>query len=105
MKLTRRQLNLLKHLAAYRILSCDQAAVLQDVGRQAARKRLRKLMDFGLVDRQPHGFGRSRSHPARTYCLSREGIAYLESLGLDLGRDWGASSEGTTAPDHQLLLN
>jgi len=104
-KLTRRQLDLLKHLAAYRILSCDQAAVLQDVGRQAARKRLRKLMDVGLVEGQPHGFGRSRGRPAKIYCLSREGVAYLKRLGLEVRQGWDRSAGGATAPDHQLLLN
>jgi hypothetical protein len=104
-ELTRKQLDLLKLLAAYRILSVDEAAVLQGAGQQAARKRLRKLMALGLADGRPHGFGRSRGRPARIYCLSDEGIAYLKSLGRGVSQAADRDAEATTAPNHQLLLN
>ena len=106
-KLTRRQVDLLRHFATYRVLATDQAAVLQDVGAQAARKRLDKLMDLGLIEARSEGYGRARGRPNRIYYLTEQGIAHLKSLGLAPGQDSydPRCPGGVTAANHQLLLN
>lgn len=105
-RLTRKQLALLEHLDSYRLLTVEQAAVLQGSGMQAARKRLASLLDMGLVETIPQGFGRSAGRPGRIYHLSREGITNLRSHGFDPGQQRydANTSGGIGAVDHQLLL-
>lgn len=106
-KLTKKQLDLLRHLATYQLLSAEQVAVLQEVGLQAARKRLRELASLGLVEGRSHGYGRARGRPARVHSLSKKGIAQLRSSGRDdtQGICDLHLPEKPVAVDHQILLN
>ena len=106
-KLTRKQLDLLGHLATYQLLSAEQVAVLQEVGLQAARKRLRELVALGLVESRPHGYGRTRGRPARIHSLSKKGVAQLRSSGRDdtQGIRDLHFPEQPAGVDHQILLN
>ena len=106
-RLTRKRLALLEHLATYRILTAEQAAVLQGSGMQAARKRLASLLDMGLVEAIPQGYGRLAGRPGRLYHLSRKGITNLRSHGFDplQQRYDPQTAGGISAVDHQLLLN
>ncbi len=104
-RLTNRQQDLLRDLGSYGILSGDQVAIVQGVGRQAARKRMSELIDLGLVEGRPHGFGRARGRPARIYSLNAEGVLYLKNLGFAVAEDRKPGTGKSIAPDHQLLLN
>lgn len=80
-RLSPKQLDLLGHLGQYGILTPRQATLLQSVGLQTARKRLRKLEVLGLVESRPRTYGRGQ--PAPIYRLSKAGLGRLRSLNLD----------------------
>jgi len=105
-KLTRKQLDLLGHLATYQLFSAEQVAVLQELCLQASRKRLRELVALGLLEGRPHGYGRGRGRPARIHSPTNKGAAHLRSSGQDGTeriRDLHFP-EKPVAVDHQILL-
>ena len=106
-KLTRRQLELVRHLDTYRVLSARQVAVLQGVGLQAACKRLRQLGTLGLVESRSRGYGRARGRPARIHSLSQKGMVHLKDLAPQdcQGTQDRHTPDELMAVDHRILLN
>ena len=76
-KLTRRDSQVLSHLAVFQVLTTEQSAILQGVGLQAARKRLARLRSAGMVEAQSVGPGRARGRRGDVGWAGRSPRAFL----------------------------
>ncbi len=70
-KITKQDIELLKHIAEFKILTVKQLAVLSQRSLQVIRRRLRVLYQEGLVEKQMRGYGRSKGTPSRHTTLCR----------------------------------
>ncbi len=79
--LNRKDGELLAALAEYRMLTTSQIAALNGVGSPAARKRLRKLKQVGLVGPLTRGLTGQAGRPQELNSLTTRGVAWLKVQG------------------------
>ena len=104
-KLSPVQLEVLRHLATYQLLTAEQVAVLRDVTLRGARKGLAKLDGLGMVEARYQAYGQARGRPAKAYSLSPEGIRCLRGWDTSLENAVLAPWDDGAGPAHHLLLN
>lgn len=96
---TKRDLALLKDLAELRVLSMAQIRALHFPSRQTARRRVRKLIDAGLVQTRYRDKRRCLGAPERVVFLTQKG---LREFVPDAN---GGTQELRGHTEHQLLVN
>jgi len=99
------QLEVLRQLATYQLLTAEQVALLRDVTLRGARKGLAKLDGMGMVEARYQAYGQARGRPAKAYSLSPKGIRCLESRDPSLENVALTPWDDGAGPAHQLLLN
>ena len=104
-KLSLTQLEMLRHLATYQLLTAEQVALLRAVTLRGARKGLVKLDGMGMVEARYQAYGQARGRPAKAYSLSPKGIRCLKSRDPNLENVVLAPWDDGAGPAHQLLLN
>ena len=105
--LTPRDIEILKTVAEYRILTTSQLTLLIFPSQQMARKKVRELKAVGLLKMAERPSDSSTGRPESIVCLT--------SLGLKVLKDSGEIDAGTTGDQitdldfrslgHQLLVN
>ena len=106
-KITKQDIELLKHIAGFKILTVKQLEGVSRRSQQVIRRRLRVLLQEGLIDKQIKGYGRSKGRPEEITFLTANGAKLLRSQGV-VNKHLTALSENTllTLPlDHDLLIN
>jgi len=107
MKLTHKDLALLKAIAEHRILLVDQTAILNGTGRRAAQKKISELYKKGIINLSPRNFGQGRGRPENVCSLKEYGVKLLQNEGIiDSGLSIKrATGEEISNTEHELLLN
>ena len=106
-KITKQDIELLKHIAGFKILSVKQLTAVSGRSPQVIRRRLRVLLQEGLVEKQIRGYGRAKGRPEEITFLTTNGVELL-SNNETVHKQYSAISENAlhTLPlDHDLLLN
>jgi hypothetical protein len=106
-KITKQDIELLKHIAGFNILTVKQLSILSQRSEQIVRRRLRVLLQEGLVKKQMRGYGRAKGRPEEITFLTEQGLKLLQDKET-IHKNCTALSENAlrTLPlDHDLLLN
>jgi hypothetical protein len=106
-KITKQDIELLKHISGFKILTVKQLEAISRRSQQAIRRRLRVLLQEGFVEKKMRGFGRAKGRPEEITFLTERGAELLHSNGT-VKKQYSALSENAlwTLPlDHDLLLN
>jgi len=106
-KLTIKEVDLLKLLLDYRIISVAQLSYLYFPSRQMARRKNRELAKAGLIQISARGYGISAGRPENLISLTDSAVKLLEDYEIIIP---GSSKDKikTIEPsqiEHQLLLN
>ena len=101
-----RDIELLGLIAEHRVLTISQAAALGQRNIRSLRRRLRVLMEVGLVQVNPAPLGKKRGRPEGLVSLSDGGVVHLKDAGI-LDRDTPHDQIlAVKLPfRHQLLVN
>jgi len=106
LRITKKDLDVIKKIYEYRILTIPQIAALAFSTKYVARRRIKDLIDADLLEAKSRGFGRQRGRPERIISLSTEGIDLLRKKRIISSELAFESGENTIKNiDHQLLLN
>lgn len=106
LRITKKDLDVIKKIYEYRILTIPQIAALAFSSKYVARRRIKSLIDADLLEAKSRGFGRQRGRPERIISLSMEGIGLLRKkriISSELAFESGKNIIKNI--DHQLLLN
>jgi len=101
-------LSVLKSLAEYRILTISQIAALHfKKQKKGASRRMKQLLNKGLVNKKHRGYGRTRGRPENIFLLTQEGFDILRKENfLSTTISYKHIELSTTSCfDHQLLVN
>lgn len=104
-KLSTSQLQELRYLATYQLITAEQMAMLRDVTVRGARKGLAKLEQMGLIEARYYTLGLARGRPTKVYSLSAKGIRSLRRGDSRLEHATLAPWDDEAGIGHQLLLN
>ena len=99
--------NLLTDLADYRMMLLSQVFRLHFTKERAARRRMRQLVDEGLVELLPGPPAQKAGRPESVYGLSKEGMQFLKIQGAlesDLTFEQVGGGNLSHQAAHQLLL-
>ncbi|MFC1735281.1 replication-relaxation family protein [Candidatus Hydrogenedentota bacterium] len=99
------ELDTLRTIANYRILSVTQITSLLFKNKKAARRRINRLGDMGLLENV--GFSRTGGRDETLYSVSPRGASLLREenvLPCKTPNKW-ITREGVFAVDHQILMN
>jgi len=106
-RITQDTLNLLRDLADYRMLSLSQLAHLRSKGKHVTRKRMKQLVEEGLVELLPGVLTQRGGRPENVFGLSKTGIQLLRSekaLDQTLAFEQVGGVNLVHQAAHQLLL-
>ncbi len=99
---------ILADLADYRMMTVGQLALLRERNEAALRRRVKMLVDEGVVEALPVSLARGRGHPVGVFGVGRGGYELLREHGVlpeqvqfELARGTGLVPQA----DHQLLMN
>ena len=82
LELKEKDIEILKEVAEYRILTSNQVTILLDRNKQALRRKLGTLEKQDYLLTQLHELGRGRGRPDRLFSLTKQGIDTLKSEGI-----------------------
>lgn len=100
-------IDILRTVAEYRLLTLPQITLLHFPSRQVTRRRLRQMKLDGLVALVPHGLNGSRGRPESVVSLAETGVRHLRTEGLlppKLPSDQVAADD-IRCVEHHLLVN
>lgn len=106
-RLKSNDIEMLKSIAGYRILSVSQIVSLFQRNRQAIRRRLREFEKLGLLRVEQRELGRQRGRPENLLSLTEESVDILKDKGMlahNIAYEKIAVDEFFNI-DHQLMLN
>lgn len=106
-QISNKNLDLLKALLDYRLLTITQATVLLFASRQMARRHIRELYHQGLIEISYQELSKTKGKPEGLIRLSHRAVDLLKEQGLhenDVYREKTASFDHD-AVEHQLLIN
>ena len=101
-------LEILKTLAEYRLLTLSQLTVLQFSGKQVASRRLAQMANQGFVETIQRGLGQGRGRPENLFGVTPAGAQLLRDetvLRHSVSPDKVTGSELVHCEEHQLLVN
>ena len=106
-ELKQKDLEILKIIAEYRILTTHQIAILSDRNKQSLRRKLTLLEKHSFLLTQFHELGRRQGRPERLFSLSEQGIDMLKSRGFLAEKTPREKvlAESISSVDHQLMIN
>ncbi len=81
-KVTRKEAELLRLLADYRILLSEQIAILTGTGVRSAQKKISKLYRQGMITISARPLIGNQGRPEHLYSLSQKEIEFLKKEGL-----------------------
>ena len=105
--MTRKNIDLLKLLLDYRIVSVAQITALCFPSRQMARRKIREFAKAKLINVTTRGFGPPSGRPERLISLSNSAVKILKDIGA-IRSGLLLESFPSIEPrhfEHQLLLN
>jgi hypothetical protein len=106
-QISNKNLDLLRALADYQLLTITQATVLFFASRQMARRHFRELYHEGLIEISYQDLNKTKGKPEGLIRLSHRAADLLKEQGLyenDVYREKTASFDHD-AVEHQLLIN
>ncbi len=107
-RLDKHEIELLRQLADFRMLTLTQTSVLSSKSHRTARRRMKELVDHGSAELLPVSISQRRGRPEGVFGVSQEGLAALRSENV-LPKAAEFSQVGGKAligqHGHQLLLN
>ena len=101
-------LEILKTLAGYRILTQSQLTVLHFSGKQVASRRLAQMVDQGFVETIQRAKGRGRGRPENLFGITSAGAQLLRDAAIlrhSVPDDRVTGEKLLPMKDHQLLVN
>lgn len=106
-ELKEKDLEILKTMAEYRILSAHQAAILLDRNKQALRRKLNLLENHGFLQIQLHEFGRRQGRPEKLFSITEQGVDLLKLKGVLAKKApyEKVLAKSISSIDHQLMTN
>jgi len=105
--ITKKDLELLLHVAEYEPLTVKQLAAVSTRSPQVIRRRIRLFEKEELSFRRIRGYGRGPGRPEDLVLLSEKGAKLLQNKGMihDNPSHIGDKTIETHAADHDLLIN
>jgi hypothetical protein len=99
--------DLLRSIAALRVITVNQLAMLSGRNEVALRARVRQLVEQGLVQAGDVPLGGGRGRPGKVLGLTAGGIKSLRSAGIDVTANASdrLSSHNPSQIQHQLLIS
>jgi len=104
---TKGDLELLKSLHQYKILTINQLSALSQRSAQVIRRRVRSLHAKNIVNKRDRSYGRRRGRPEEVIFLSKEGLELLGKKG-DISNEIAHDPHeeiNTALFEHDLLVN
>jgi len=106
-ELKKRDFDVLKTIAEYKILVSSQITTLLDRNKQSIRRKLALLEKCGHLSTRSQCLGHRRGRPDRLYSITKQGIDALKLQGI-LPKDAPyekISAENMSNIDHQMMMN